>query len=114
MKEFCESLRNRDNYLFKKIKLLTSEHHKPYENAKNYYICKEKFEDKHPEDKKYPKDWDHCHYAWVYVPKEIPIIFYNGSSYDDHFVIKELEKDFFACLGENTEKNITFPVPNEK
>ena len=31
------------------------------------------------------------------VPKEIPIIFYNGSSYDDNFVIKKLEKDFF-CL----------------
>ena len=47
------------------------------------------------------------------VPKEIPIIFHNGSTYDYHFIIKELVKEFdrnFECLGENTEKCITFSV----
>ena len=37
--------------------------------------------------------------------------FHNGSSYDNHFVIKQLAKDFngyFNCIGENTEKYITF------
>ena len=51
------------------------------------------------------------------VPKEIPIVFHNGSTYDYHFIIKQLAKEFeaeFKCLGENTEKNITFPVPLKK
>ena len=28
------------------------------------------------------------------VPKKIPIVFYNESNYDYHFVIKELTEDF--------------------
>ena len=41
-------------------------------------------------------------------------MFHNGSTYDYHFRIKELVKEFegnFECLGENTEKYITFSVP---
>ena len=72
----------------------------------------------------------HCHYTGKYrgaahnicnlrykVPKEIPIVFHNGSIYDYHFIIKELVKKFegnFECLGENTEKYITFSVPIKK
>ena len=44
-------------------------------------------------------------------------MFHNGSTYDYHFVIKKLVKDFeveFECLGENTEKYITFSVPVKK
>ena len=44
-------------------------------------------------------------------------MFHNGSTYDYHFIIKELPKEFdrnFECLGENTEKNITFSVPIKK
>ena len=51
------------------------------------------------------------------VPKEIPVVFYNGSPYDYHFIINELVKEFkgnFECLGENTEKYITFSVPIKK
>ena len=51
------------------------------------------------------------------VPKEIPVVFHNGSTYDYHFIIKELAKEFegnFECLGENTEKYITFSVPIKK
>ena len=51
------------------------------------------------------------------IPKEIPVVFYNGSTYDYHFIIKELVKEFkvnFECLGENTEKYITFSVPIKK
>ena len=47
------------------------------------------------------------------VPKEIPMVFRNGSAYDYHFIIKELVKEFdgnFEYLGENTEKYITFSV----
>ena len=48
------------------------------------------------------------------TPKEIPGVFHNGSTYDYHFIIKELAEEFegeFQFLGENTEKYITFSVP---
>ena len=51
------------------------------------------------------------------MPKKIPIDFHNGSNYDYHFIIKELAEEFkkeFTCLGENTEKYITFTVPIER
>ena len=44
-------------------------------------------------------------------------MFHNGSTYDDHFITKELAEEFegeFECLGENTEKYITFSVPIKK
>ena len=77
--------------------------------------------------KKHHKIKDHCHYTEKYrgaahhicnlryrIPKEISIVFHNGSTYDYHFIIKKLVKEFdgnFKCLGENTEKYITFSVP---
>ena len=94
------------------------------------YICKEKFENKYLKDKKYYKVRYHCHYTGEYrravhgicnskysVPNKIPIVFHNGSNYDYHFIIKELVEEVkkqFACVGENTEKYITFAVPKEK
>ena len=51
------------------------------------------------------------------VSKKIPLVFHNGSYYYYHLIIKELAEEFekqFACLGENTEKYITLPVPIEK
>ena len=51
------------------------------------------------------------------ILKEVPVVFHNGSTYDYHFIIKELAKEFegnFECLGENTEKYITFSVPIKK
>ena len=48
------------------------------------------------------------------IPKNIPVVFHNGFTYDYNFIIKQLAKEFngnFDCLGENTEKYITFPVP---
>ena len=81
-------------------------------------------------DKKHHKVRDHCHYTGKYrdtahnicnlrykVPKEIPVVFRNCSTYDYHFIIKELVKESegnFDCLGENTEKYITFSVPLKK
>ena len=69
--------------------------------------------------KKHHKVKDHYHYTGKYrgaahnicnlrykIPKEIPIVFHNGSTYDYHFIIKELVKEFdgnFECLGENRE-----------
>ena len=45
------------------------------------------------------------------------MVFHNCSTYDYHFIIKELEEEFegqFECLGGNTEKYITFSVPIKK
>ena len=44
-------------------------------------------------------------------------MFHNGSTYDYHFMIKELVEQSegeFECLGQNTEKYITFSVPIKK
>ena len=44
-------------------------------------------------------------------------MFHNGSTYDYHFIIKQLAreyKDNFECLGENTEKYITFSASIKK
>ena len=51
------------------------------------------------------------------ISKSIPVAFHNGSTYDYHFIINELAKEFegqFECLGINTEKYITFSVPFDK
>ena len=40
-------------------------------------------------------------------------MFHNGSTYDYHFIINDLAKEFkskFECLGENSRKYITFSV----
>ena len=44
-------------------------------------------------------------------------MFHNGSTCDYLFIIKELAEEFegeLECLGENTEKYITFSVPIKK
>ena len=106
---------------------LTKKEEKNYNNQKVCYICKKEFD---KSDKKHYKVRDHCHYTGKYrgaahnicnlrykIPKEIPIIFHNASTYDYHFIIKELVEEFernFECLGENTEKYITFSAPIKK
>ena len=86
------------------------------------HICKKEFNN--------DKVRDHCHFPGKHrgaahntcnlrykVLKNIPVIFHNGSTYDYHFIIKELACEFdsnFECLRENTEKYITFSVPIKK
>ena len=105
---------------------LTTEEKIHYNKQKVCYICKKEFDN----NKKQQKVRDHCHYTGKYrgaahnicnlrykIPKEIPVVLHNGSTYDYHFIIKELAKEFegnFECLGENTEKCITFSVPIKK
>ena len=51
------------------------------------------------------------------ISKNISIVFHNGSTYDYHFLIKELAKEFegqFECLGQNNEKCMTFSVSSNK
>ena len=60
----------------------------------------------------------HSEYNLRYkVPKEIPVVFYNGSTYDHQFTIKKLAEEFkgeFECLEENTGKYNTFSVSLKK
>ena len=69
---------------------------------------------------------DHCHFTGKYhggahsicnlkqkVLKDIPVVFDNGSIYDNHLIIKQTSKDFdgyFTCTGVNTEKYISFSM----
>ena len=51
------------------------------------------------------------------ITKNIPIVFHNLSSYDGHFIIKELANESdgeLECLAENTEKYISFSVKINK
>ena len=131
MKKFCKDLKEHAtriiNYEKKKIIPLTKEEKINYNDQQICYICKKEFD---TIDKKNYKVRDHCHYTGKYrgaahnicnlrykVPKEIPALFHNGSTYDYLFIIKELVKEFegnFDCLGENTEKYITFSVQLKK
>ena len=72
---------------------------------------------------------DHCHYTGKFrgaahsicnlnykVPKDIPIVIHI-SSYDTHFMISQLAKEFkgeLNCIGKNMEKYITFSAPIKK
>ena len=131
MKKFCKDLKEHAtriiNYEKKKIIPLTKEEKINYNDQQICYICKKEF---NKSDKKHHKVRDHCHYTGKYrgaahnicnlrykVTKEIPVVFHNGSTYDYHFIIKEVVKEFegnFDSLGENTEKHITFSVPLKK
>ena len=131
MKKFCKDLREHATKIIncekkKMTPLITKE--KIYHNEQEIcYRCKKEFD---KNDKKHYKVRDHCHYMGKYtgaahdicnlrykIPKEIPVVFHNRSTYDYHFIIKDLVKEFdgnFECLGENTEKYITFSVPIKK
>ena len=121
------------NYEKKKMIQLTDEENELYEMQKVCYICKKIFStDKNDKNvfKLYHKVRDHCHYTGKFrgaahsicnlrykTPKEIPVVFHNGSTYDYHFIINQLVKEFDGqpeCLRENTEKYITFSAPIKK
>ena len=87
---------------------------------KNCYICRTKIKEEDGDHRKY-------HYTGKYrgtahricnlkhsIPKEIAVLFHNGSNYDYHFITTKLAKEFegkFSCLGGNKEKYITLSVP---
>ena len=131
MKKFCKDLREHTtkiiNYEKKKMIPLTTKEEIYYNKQKICYIGKKEFNNN---DKKQQKVRNHCRYTGKYrgaahnicnlrykLPKEIPVVFHNGSTYDYHFIIKESVKKFegnFECLGQNTEKYMTFSVPLKK
>ena len=133
MKNFCLDLREHAtkiiNYEKKEMISLTKKEKKKHNKQKVCYICKKGFSTD-DSNKKYHNVRDHRHYTGKYrgaahdirnlrykIPKEIPVVIHNGSTYDYHFIIKELAEEFegeFECLGGNTEKYITFSVPIKK
>ena len=97
------------------------------------HICQKQFCYDKNEKKKfkiYQNVRDHCNYTGKFrgaahsicnlnykVPQEITVKIHNGSTYDYHFLNKELAEKFkveLECLGENTEKYISFSVPIKK
>ena len=136
MKMFCKDLKDQAmkiiNYEKKEMIPLTDKEKETHKNQKICYICEKEFctDKNNKEFKKMQKVRDHCHYTGKYrgaahnncnlnykIPKEIPVVFHNGSTYDYHFIIKQLarkSKGNFDCLGENTEKYITFSAPIKK
>ena len=94
MKKFCEVFREHAMkimlFLKKKIriKFLTKDQKKSYENAKICYICQEKLQNKYLKDKNTVKVeiiasgavYGICNLKYN-VPKAIPIVFHNGSNY---------------------------------
>ena len=125
LKKFCQDLKKQARSIIdfeKKEMNLTPEEEFKNDMADKCYICNKPFY----KDKKnsYIKVRDHCHYTGKYrgaahkicnlmynTPREIPVVFHNGSSYDYHFIItglaEECEGDF-EYLGENKAKCITF------
>ena len=89
-----------------------------------------RFKNKYFKDKMYHKFSVYSHYTGDYrgaahsicnlkysIPTNIPVAFYKGPNYDYHFIVKVLAEEFekqFTCVGEKTEKYITFTVPIEK
>ena len=126
LQKFSETLKCQVNKIInikqKPMDLLTEQEKVLHNNPKICFICEKSFGN----DKNNIKVRDHCHYTGKYrraahsacnfqykIPKSIPVVFHNCSSYDFHLIINQLAKDFdglFSCLGENTEKYITFPI----
>ena len=117
MKKFCKDLKEHAtriiNHEKKNIIPLTKEEKINYNDQKVCYICKIEFDtidttkSSSLESKENYKVRDHCHYIGKYrgaphnicnlrykAPKEIPLVFHNGSTYDYHLIIKELVKEF--------------------
>ena len=123
IKDFCKNLRKHSAKITnheKKRNGTTNNLRKSITSyANTFHIWKKELS---ANDRKYQKVKNHCHYTEKYrraaynisdlrykTPKEIIVVFHNGTTYDYHFIIKELPGEFngqFECLEENTEKNL--------
>ena len=122
MRIFCKDLKGHATKIidFKKKTMipLTKEQEDNYNKENICYICKREFNNEFCQFTGKYRGAAHntCNLRYK-IPQNIPVIFHNGSTYDYHFIIKELACEFdgkFDCLGENTEKYITFSVPIKK
>ena len=111
MKKFCTSLREHVTNLIdfekKKMLPLTKKEPKLYQYATACYICGKRFLKEFADDKKYQTVRYYCHFTGKYrgaalgisslrlnAPKEILVVFHNGSNYDYHFIMKKLGSKF--------------------
>ena len=100
MKSFCLDLREHAtqiiNYDKKEMILITKEENEIHCRQKKCYMCKKRFSTD-DNNKKHHKVRDHCHYTGKYrgaahdicnlrykIPKEIPVVCHNRSTYDYH------------------------------
>ena len=110
MKNFCLNLREHAakifNYEKKEMIPLTEGEKNWYNMQKVCHTYKKMFSTDY-NNKKYHKVKDHIYYTGknrdaahdicnlrYKIPKEIPVVFHNGSTYDCHFIIKGLAKEF--------------------
>ena len=109
MKRFCKELKDHAikiiDYKKKDMIPLTKEEEDNYNKENICHICKKEFNN--------DKVRDHCHFTGKYRGAAHNTI----NTIDYHFIVKEVACEFdgnFECLGENTEKCITFSVPIKK
>ena len=137
MKKNCKDLKKHAreiiNYGKNEMIPITDEENKSYERQKVSCICKKEFNTDENDKNAFKQCYkvrDHCYYKGKFrgaahsicnlrykTPKEIPVVFHNGSTYDYHFITNQLTKEFdgqLECLGENTEKYITSSIGIDK
>ena len=127
MKIFCKDLKNQAMKIIncekKEMMPLTNEEKESYETQEICHIWKKEFNNDN-------KVRDHCHYTGKYrgaahnkcnlrykIPREIPVVFHNGFTYDYHFIIKQLAREFkgnFECLGKIRKNTLLFPYQLKK
>ena len=113
MERFCKDLREHAMKIInneeKEMIPLTSEENKSYKKQKVCHICKKEFSTAKNDKnafKLYHELRDNCHYTGkrrepahsicnlrYKTPKEIIIVFHNGSTYDYHFIVNKLPKE---------------------
>ena len=109
----------------KEMMPLTDEENRSYEEQEGCHVCKKKFcfHKNHEDYENKQKVKDHRHYAGKFrgaahsdcnlkykVPNNIPIEIHN-TSYNTHFIINQLSKEFkgqLNCTGENIEQILLF------
>ena len=119
---FCKEIRaiayEKISFCKRQMIELTLEERKEYKDATYCHIYKKVFGDK----KKHRKVRDHDHYTGKYrgathsicnlrysAPKDIPVLFHNGTNYDFNLIITELAEEFrseLQCIPVNTNRYI--------
>ena len=120
MKKICLDLKKHAtkiiNHKKKEMTPLTKEEEYKHEKKKLCYMRRKPLSANN-NNIKYRKVKDHCHYTGKYrgaahgicnlrynTPREIPVVFHNGSTYDYHFIINKRAEEFkgeLECLREN-------------
>ena len=119
---FCKEIRaiayEKISFYKRQMIELTLEERKEYKDATYCHIYKKVFGDK----KKHRKVRDHDHYTGKYrgathsicnlrysAPKDIPVLFHNGTNYDFNLIITELAEEFrseLQCIPVTTNRYI--------